>query len=107
MLMFSRTELPIWAYWTLCFITIYIIRALGYLVLRRRSHSHNKTAARQIVSSAVTWQFRIRVFPTEDDRAVLASAICVIVVLSSGWEHIFVTREELFTTNFALAYVFI
>ena len=100
MLSFARTDLPPWAYWSVCLLAVYIVRALSYLVLRRverASSAGQETAEEPLASTGQE--------TAEDDRTVAATACCVVVTLASGWQSVFVTEEEAFAARYALAYV--
>lgn len=93
-LAFARTDLSPWAYWSVCLLAVYIVRALSYLVLRRveRADAEDQGGAAPARLA-------------EDDRTVAASACCVAVVLASGWGRAFVTQEEAVAAGATLVYV--
>ena len=100
-LAFARTDLPVWAYWSVCLLAVYIVRALSYLVLRRVEARSHPQKTNEDTGSNTEPQPRL----TEDDHTVVASVCCVVVTLASGWQHVFVTQEEAFAASATLVYV--
>lgn len=106
-LAFARTDLPVWAYWSICLLAVYIVRALSYLVLRRVAclTPHQQKTDEDTAGGANKKNSEQQTRLIEDDYTVLASICCVGITLASGWQHVFVTREEAFASYATLVYV--
>ncbi len=85
-LSFARTALPDWSYWALCFIAIFAVRSLSYLVVHRVTRAGGDT----------TWS---------DALTVVACLLVLPLALAPDGDAWFVTHEEALYFAVLCAYV--
>ena len=79
----TTSDLPVWIYWTVCLLVIYLVRCLSKYILASLSKEKS--------------------YP-DPVQCVLACAACLVLVVSQG-DFVFVTDEELMFYHFTIFYV--
>lgn len=84
---YSKTSLPVWTYWTLCVLVVFLVRCLSRYIMASLVSSHPSTEQ-----------------PPDPWVSLTASAASVILVVSGG-DAMYITYEDLIFYWFTVFYV--
>ncbi len=106
---YSDTSLPLWIYWTVCILVVFLVRCLSryMLVTLKRPSTCLANDPKEHSNDEAGLEIRDESIAPSPVVSLTVSTVCALLILSQG-DHAYVTEEELifhwFTSFYILMY---